>query len=551
MDNPRLLLWISFGLICFLLWDAWMKDYGPQRQPPAAAETAADESVPAAPAESDLPSLSVTETEQGERPALSVAETVAPRGQRVRVVTDVLDLEIELAGGDLVAATLLDYPVRKDQPGNLITLLDNSGGEVYLLQSGLLSQDAAAPDHRAVYSTVQDEYRLDDAADELQVVLNWQQDGHRVEKIYEFSRGSYQVGLTHRVTAGTTAWSGAAYSQIKRQLRPPERSFFNVDSYSFTGPVLFDGEKYDKLKLKDLRKRPVDARLTGGWMASIQHHFVTAVIPPAQEQVHYRSRLQSGDVALLSAVGEVQQAAPGEATEFRHALFVGPKIQEQLKLAGPKLAKTVDYGALAIFSEPLFWLLHKIHSFVGNWGWAIILLTILIKLVFYKLTETSGRSMAKMRKLQPRLKAMQERYKDDRQKLSQAMMELYKSEGANPMSGCLPILIQMPVFLALYWVLIESVELRQAPWIGWIDDLSVRDPFFILPLLMGAAMMLQQRLNPAPPDPVQARVAQILPIVMTVFFAFFPAGLVLYWFVNTVLSVAQQWHINSVIEREG
>ncbi len=551
LDNPRLLLWISFGLICFLMWDAWVTDYGPKPQPATPAAQSSDlPATPTAPAEDDLPNL-VADT-PSDTTDLSVVAPVeaAARSERVRVVTDVMDLVIDTAGGSLVSATMLGYPVRKDNPDQLITLLSDQGGDIFMLQSGLLGVDSPAPDHRATWTTARNEYRLADGEDRLQVVLSWTDGGVTVRKIFDFSRGSYQVGMTHQVTAGSEPWRGAAYSQIKRQQRAPERSFFDVDSYSFTGPVVFDGEAYEKLKLKDLRKRPLDTQLSGGWMASIQHHFVTAVVPPADETVNYRSRLQSGDIALVSAVGSAREIAPGQTASFNHSLFIGPKLQDQLKLVGPKLAKTVDYGLLAIFSEPLFWLLKKIHGFVGNWGWAIVLLTLLIKLVFYKLTETSGRSMAKMRKLQPRLKALQERYKDDRQQLSQAMMELYKREGANPMAGCLPILIQMPVFLALYWVLIESVELRQAPWIGWINDLSVRDPYFILPLLMGAAMMLQQKLNPAPPDPIQARVATVLPIVMTVFFAFFPAGLVLYWFVNTVLSVAQQWHINRVIERE-
>ncbi|MDH3647113.1 MAG: membrane protein insertase YidC [Gammaproteobacteria bacterium] len=548
MDNPRLLLWISFGLICFLLWDAWVKDYGPKRTVETTTQATPDDGPPAAPPDDDVPLLG--EQPEDKAPTITPDVQAAPRSERIQVVTDVMSLEIDTAGGDLVSVQILDYPVRKDRPDEVITLLDSDDNGEYFLQSGLLSSNSPAPDHRALFSSRQKSYRLADGQDELQVSVSWRDGDVAVRKIYTFRRGSYAIEMTQHLTAGAQPWQGAAYAQIKRQQLPRKRSFFDVDSYSFTGPVIFDGEKYEKLNLKDLRKRPVESRLSGGWIASIQHHFVTAVVPPADEQVQYRSRLQTGDVALLSAVGELRQVAAGQTADFNQTIFVGPKIQEQLKLVGPKLAKTVDYGFLAIFSEPLFWLLQKIHNFVGNWGWSIVLLTVLIKLVFYKLTETSGRSMAKMRKLQPRLKALQDRYKDDRQQLSTAMMELYKREGANPMAGCLPILIQMPVFLALYWVLIESVELRQAPWIGWISDLSVRDPFFILPVLMGAAMVFQHKLNPTPTDPIQARVAAVLPIMMTVFFAFFPAGLVLYWFVNTVLSVAQQWHINRVIERE-
>jgi YidC/Oxa1 family membrane protein insertase len=288
----------------------------------------------------------------------------------------------------------------------------------------------------------------------------------------------------------------------------------------------------------------------GGWLASIQHHFLAAAVPPADSPATYTATYRDG-IYTLTAVGEVTPVAPGATEVFETTLFVGPKLQEQLAATADGLKLTVDYGFLTVISQPLFWVQEKLHGLTGNWGWAIILLTVLIKLVFYKLSETSGKSMAKMRKLQPRLKALQERYADDRQALSQAMMEMYKREKVNPASGCLPILVQMPVFLALYWVLLESVEMRQAPFMLWIDDLSSRDPYFILPLLMGITMFLQQRLNPAPPDPVQAKVMMALPVVFTVFFAFFPAGLVLYWFVNNLLSIAQQWRINKVVERSG
>lgn len=544
MDNSRLILWLSFGLVCFMLWEAWVRDYQAAAPGPAAPA----EEVQAA-GDAELPSLDdvpVAATDEADAPA--VAQTTL-QGERIRVITDVIELEIDTLGGAIVSAVLPGYPVRKDDPDTPVQLMN--AGEHYVLQAGLLSRESPAPDHRAPFIASQPEYRLGESEDSLDVILSWSQGQTEVLRVYTFERGSYEVGLVQSVQAGPAGWSGSPYVQIKREQFTPKRSFFDVDSYSFTGPLYFDGEKYEKLKIKDLRNNPIDAVTTGGWIASVQHHFVTAVVPPADQAVQYRSRLVAGDITLLSAVGPTATAAAGQRVEFRHSLWIGPKLQKQLDAIAPKLDKVVDYGVLAILSEPLFWLLQHIHQLVGNWGWAIILLTILIKLVFYKLTETSGRSMAKMRELQPRIKAMQERYKDDRQALSQAMMDLYKREGANPLAGCLPILIQMPVFLALYWVLIESVELRQAPWILWIDDLSVRDPFFILPLLMGVTMVVQQKLNPTPPDPVQARVATILPIVMTVFFAFFPAGLVLYWFVNTLLSVAQQWHINRVIARGG
>jgi YidC/Oxa1 family membrane protein insertase len=391
---------------------------------------------------------------------------------------------------------------------------------------------------------------LSSGQDVLEIPLVWRSgNGLTVTKTYSLERGSYRIGIRYSVeNRSGSEWRGASYVQLRRRHVPLERSFVDVDTYSYRGPVVYDGEKYEKLDVDDLPEEPVERKVIGGWIASIQHHFLAAGIPPTDRASVISARMRDG-IYTLTAVGEINNVAAGSASEFEEILFVGPKLQQQLRETAPGLRLTVDYGFLTIISQPLFWVLQKLHNLTGNWGWAIILLTVLIKLVFYKLSETSGKSMAKMRKLQPRLKALQERYKDDRQALSQAMMEMYKREKVNPASGCLPILVQMPVFLALYWVLLESVELRQAPFMLWINDLSSRDPYYILPLLMGVTMFIQQRLNPAPPDPIQAKVMMTLPIVFTVFFAFFPAGLVLYWFVNNLLSIAQQWRINKVVER--
>ena len=325
---------------------------------------------------------------------------------------------------------------------------------------------------------------------------------------------------------------------------------FDVDSYSYAGPIVYTGEKSEKLKRDDLME---DGTFTfksqSGWLGAIQHHFLSAVVPEQGVGQSYAVSVR-GDRSTASVIGEAQSVAPGSIRVFTTTVFIGPKLQSQLEELHDNLTLTVDYGWLTIISNPLFWLLNFVFEYVGNWGVAIILVTFLIKLVFYKLTESSGRSMAKMRGLQPRMKALQERYKDDKQAHSAAMMELYKREKVNPAAGCLPILIQMPFFLAFYWVLLESVEMRQAPFALWITDLSTKDPYFILPLIMGAAMFTQQKLNPAPADPVQAKVMQIMPIMFTAFFAFFPSGLVLYWVTNTLLSIAQQWKINKVVERE-
>jgi YidC/Oxa1 family membrane protein insertase len=347
-----------------------------------------------------------------------------------------------------------------------------------------------------------------------------------------------------------TAWRGAEYVQIQRRLLEQKRTMFDTDSYSSDGPIVYDGEKSEKLDRGDLvDDGPYKFAAQHGWLGAIQHHFVSAAIPEPGTSQGYTVSIR-GDVSTASTIGTTQTVEPGTSKIFTTTLFVGPKLQAQLEKIDPSLKLTVDYGWLTILSQPLFWLLGKVFGLFGNWGVAIISVTILIKAAFYKLTESSGRSMAKMRTLQPRIKALQERYKDDRQQLSQAMMDLYKREKVNPAAGCLPILIQMPFFLAFYWVLLESVEMRQAPFALWITDLSSRDPFFILPLIMGAAMFFQQKLNPQVGDAMQVKVMQVMPVIFTVFFAFFPSGLVLYWVTNTLLSIGQQWKINKVVEKE-
>ncbi len=560
MDNQRLLIWATFGLLLWFTWQTWVRDYSPRPASPAApateeslqppvdrepagAETLPELPEPAADAPAEAPSQALPTAAQ---PA------EAPSGKTIHVRTDVLDLRIDTRGGTLEHAVLLDYPVHKDDPDNLITLLSRRPAELGLLQTGLRSQgEGPEANHLAHFESPQDEYLLGDQ-DELTVSLTWEDgQGISVVKQYRFERGSYIIGLQQTVRNDSNeTWQGAPYVQIKRHSYPQERSMFDVDTYSFHGPLFYTGEKTEKLGRDDLiSDGPFTASVEDGWIAMIQHHFLIGVVPTAETQQSYRVAV-SDDVATASVIGAAQAVPAGAGQTFTTALFVGPKLQDQLEQVTPTLKLSVDYGWLTILSEPLFWLLSKIESVVQNWGLAIIIVTILIKLVFYKLTQASGRSMAKMREIQPRMKALQERYKDDRQQLSQAMMELYKREKVNPAAGCLPILIQMPFFLAFYWVLLESVEMRQAPFALWITDLSSRDPYFILPLIMGAAMFFQQKLNPAPADPMQAKVMQIMPIVFTAFFAFFPAGLVLYWVTNTILSIAQQWRINKVVEEE-
>ncbi len=549
MDNRRIFLWAGLLFVYFVVYQTWVRE---QQSPPVSAPVGPDSSLPAPSADAagagaELPAL--PEAKQGAAPGELPPARADAASPRISVATDVFELAIDTQGGDIRDVRLLDYPHRKSDPDDLVVLLQSQPGNVFAVHTGLRTRGSAEePNHLAGFVAASDRFSLADGTDELVVPLTWTgSDGLVVTKTYRFTRGSYRVDIEYRVENGSgNEIAAASYVQIARTNLPPKRSMTDVDSYSFTGPVLYDGSKYEKLDADDLVKDPIDAAINGGWIASIQHHFLTALVPPADATYSYNIGVRDRTV-LQSAIGPLSTLAPGASQAFNETLFVGPKMQDQLEETAEGLKLTVDYGMLTIIAQPLFWVLNWLYKLTGNWGWAIILLTVLIKIAFYKLQETSGRSMAKMRKMQPRIKHLQERYADDRQALSKAMMELYRKEKINPASGCLPILIQMPVFIALYWVLLESVELRQAPWMLWIDDLSVRDPFFILPILMGATMLIQQRLNPAPPDPIQAKVMMVLPIVFTVFFAFFPAGLVIYWFTNNLLSIAQQWRINKLV----
>ena len=567
MDNQRIFIWLGLLFVLWLNVDAWMKDYGAGSAPaptqtsqPAPAAQMPEAGSEATPGLADaLPSIGSAAPTAAPAAATAAppepgAETLPQPGNTVRVVTDVLDLDVSLEGGALVRADLLEYPVKKDTPDQKVRLFNtDAANSLYIYQSGLTTGEPgrAEPNHKAEFTAPARELRLADGAEELVLPLRWNDGaGLAVTKTYRLRRGQYAIGVTYDIANdGAQAVSLAPYSQLLRHWMPVKRSMFNVESYAFRGPAVYDGASYQKLDIEDEEDTAYSLRVTGGWMAALQHHFVAAIVPPAAESWQHTLRVQDKDY-LLREVGPAHVVAPGGRASLTETLYVGPKLQAQLELAGPRLELTADYGKLTILAQPLFWLLEKVHGFVGNWGWSIIIVTLLIKLVFYKLAETSGRSMAKMRTVAPRMKSIQERYKDDREGQARAMMELYKREKINPVAGCLPMIVQIPFFLAFYWVLLESVEMRQAPFMGWIQDLSVRDPFFILPLLMGGAMFLQFKLNPTPPDPVQAKVFAFMPIIMTGMFAWFPAGLVLYWLTNTVLSIAQQWKINRLVEAE-
>ncbi|MDX1697124.1 MAG: membrane protein insertase YidC [Thiohalobacterales bacterium] len=549
MDNQRLFLFVALSFVILLLWQAWMEDYGPEPQPPSAVESADVTAVPAAGGE-DLPatpqSLPATTAPVTDSGLLESADTI-------EVETDVFRIRINTRGGDLRQADLLDYPETTEPDSEPFRLLNDSLPNLFIAQTGLRATGGTEPTHHVVYSAEQASYRLADGADTLQVPLVWRSpEGIEVIKRYTFHRGSYLVDLDHIVTNNSGAdWQGRQYRQLQRtQVAETGQSTF---IYTYMGGVIYSPEeKYEKIKFEDMLEQDLDRTITDGWAAMLQHYFLGALIPEAGTAEHYYTKTLSNARYVIGLITPAWTTVENGGTGvFNTRMFIGPKLQDQMREIATGLELTVDYGFLTVLAQPLFWLLKWFHKLVGNWGWAIVLVTLVIKLVFYKLSETSYRSMANMRKLTPRLQSLKERYKDDRQKLNQAMMELYKKEKINPLGGCLPILVQIPVFIALYWVLLESVELRQAPFMLWIQDMSSPDPYYILPLLMGISMFIQQRLNPAPMDPVQAKVMMVLPVVFTVFFAFFPSGLVLYWVVNNVLSIAQQWVITRRIEAGG
>jgi YidC/Oxa1 family membrane protein insertase len=564
--NPRIFLWIALAFVLYLNYEAWRKDYAPP-PPPVSAPGAATNGTPAGslgntipqssatPAPTTPPSTPTAPPAAAAAPPASATSAVAaaatgfsPDGPKVHVRTDVLDLDIALQGGTLERADLLRYPKVKGGQ-ELVRLMNTGAATWYLLQTGLSDPAKGSrptPTHLTAFSSAQSEYDLRGAS-ELRVPLTWTDDmGVTVTKTFVFHSGSYRIDLEYTIENHSDApWQASPYAQLDRKDPVTQRSFLttNVENYAFHGPAIRDGTKYRKLKISDSDDRSFTLSVTDGWIASLQHHFVGAIVPPRTDPYTFTMRAE-GQEYVLAAQGPVTTVAAGETAQLAQTLFVGPKLQAQLEKAGTKLELVADYGRLTLLAGPLFWLLSNVHLLFGNWGWAIICVTFLLKLVFYPLSEASGRSMAKMKLLSPRIKSLQETYKDDREKLGRAMMDLYKREKVNPVAGCVPMLLQIPVFLAFYWVLLESVEMRQAPFAGWINDLSSRDPFFVLPAIMAAAMFAQYKLNPAPPDPVQAKVFMIMPFAMSVMFAFFPAGLVLYWVTNTLLTIAQQWNIN-------
>lgn len=564
-----MVLFAALAGVLFLMYQAWQKDYPQQQaQAPSASplaspldsvpgETSAttssgdDEGVPSLGASADAPgSVPPVQGERGE--AVS-----AQPGQTIEITTDVYRVSIDLAGGDIRRLELLDYPIAKAHPDQPLPLLNDELPHFFVLQSGLVSNAGSAPDHNTVYQAERSRYTLAEQDEDLVVPLRWTgAGGLTVEKVYRFTRGSYEVNLLYRVSNDTA--EQRQLSPYLRMWRTPNKAGEEPPFIkSFIGAAVYtrdsDGQyKYKKYDAGDLEKESVTLEQQGGWLGMLQHYFVAAVLPEPTELNRFYLRPGKRFGFIGEYVGERVDVAPQAGREINLRLYMGPKLQQELETVAKGLELTVDYGLLTPISQPLFWVLDKLHGLTGNWGWSIILLTLLIKLAFYKLSEAQYRSMARMKKFAPRIQSIKERYADDRERLHQAMMDLYKKEGFNPLAGCWPMLVQFPVFIALYWVLLESVELRQADFALWINDLSSPDPLYVLPVLFGISMYLQQKLSgqAMTMEPMQQRIMTIMPIGLAIFFAFFPAGLVLYWFVSNLVGIIQQWVITKRLEHE-
>lgn len=554
MDLQRLFLFLIFVFSTMLVWDGWQRYQHPElyaRQDAAAADSAQQKS--AANNASSLPStpsgnlgaiLSTQSNPQG------VTQTDAARvnAKTISVQTDVITAEISTLGGDITRVAFSDHPDGTDRTKPFVLFERGEGTHNYVAQSGLLG--AGLPNHNTLYSTDQDRYALADGVDEVKIKLKASGGGPlNAFKILTFHRGSYLVDVEHVIeNAGTEAVSGNGYFQLVRDGNPPKGSSNLVPT--FTGMAVYEEkEKFKKINFSDIDKgkQEYPKQADNGWIGMLQHYFVAAWIPQEKTGRENFTRKLDGNLYAAGVVLQDVTVAPGQTATVGSKLYVGP-ARNNLDEIAPGLGLAVDYGLLTVIATPLFWLMSLFNDWVHNWGVAIILLTVLIKLVFFPLSAASYRSMAKLRLVAPKLEKIKQQYGDDREKLNRAMMELYKTEKINPLGGCLPVLIQIPVFIALYWMILASVEMRYAPFFGWITDLSAADPYFILPVIMGVSMIVQMRLNPKPPDPIQAKVMQIMPIAFSVFFFFFPAGLVLYSIVNNLLSIAQQWYITRAAE---
>ena len=555
MEIQRVILLFALAFILLLIYQRWLEEQA-SSTPVTTAETTAGQTKTG----EEAPAIDIPTTPEIRLPAAADAQTTrqADAGteeeQRVLVETDLIRAEIDTVGGSIKSLKLLKYPVSADQPEIPFELLKKGSADIFITQTGLIGNRAEYPNHRTKFAVQDTRFKMNAGDEELVVPFYWQAaDGIRYIKKFKFKRDSYDIDIEFEVdNPSEEEWSGFVYSQFLRTQVAQSRGFFlDVVPAYLGGAIYTPEEKFEKIDFADMTDADLNRKVDAGWVAMLQHYFVGAWFPQGEGPFQFYSKVinEVGGPRYIIGQNSLRPVvvAAGSTGDLGVKLFAGPKEQQRLNRKAEGFALTVDYGWLTPVSVPLFWVLNKINEFVKNWGWSIILLTLLIKLAFYPLSAASYKSMAKMKKLQPRLQTLKERHGDDKAKLNQAMMEIYKKEKVNPLGGCLPIVIQIPVFIALYWVLLESVELRQAPFGLWIKDLSIKDPYFILPLAMGATMLGQQMLNPAPLDPMQKKIMMAMPIVFTFLFLYFPAGLVLYWLVNNVLSIAQQWYVNRVV----
>jgi YidC/Oxa1 family membrane protein insertase len=559
MDSRRLVLFFVFTMSVFLLYEGWQRDH--QQSPAATAASVTPTPTPGVTPVQPAAGVPPAPSAALQNPSAPPTVIASSGGQIIKVETDLYRAEISTSGGDLVRLELLKHGGTLDKTKNFV-LFAHSAEHVYIAQSGLIGGNL--PNHQTMYTAQATEYKLADGAADLEIRLE-AGDGAKAAKIYRFHRNRYVIDVTHEVTNTSAAPVDAfAYFQLVRDSKLPDGDSAMVPT--FTGAAVYtEKDKFHKVSFSDIDKGKVAYTKNGndGWIGMLQHYFLGAWLPKNGSPREFYTRQVPQNLYAAGVIVPAGTLAPGASTTLAMPLYAGPQEQEKLAALAPGLDLAVDYGWLTVIAAPLFWVLQWIHGWTGNWGVAIIILTIFIKLAFYPLSEASYRSMAKMRFVAPKLQRLKDQFGNDRQRMQQAMMELYKTEKINPLGGCLPIVVQIPVFIALYWVLLGSVEMRQAPFALWVTDLSAPDRFFnqlfnfsffgypigLLPIMMGATMIIQTRLNPVPPDPVQAKIMKIMPVAFSIFFFVFPAGLVLYWLVNNILSITQQWHITRSMER--
>ncbi len=563
MDAQRGIIFIGLAIVSYLMVLAWNDDYGNQpiaSSTPIISEALVTDTLSSSSTLSSETSTNASNSDDFSTPEqqstvssdLNIAKSVASTGQLIRIKTDVLDIAINLTGGNISEAFLTQYKKSLGSEESFALLQSNQNSQ-YTIESGLYGKngfDSSKNGQTPTYQVSANYFELEEGQDELLVDLNYiSENGVNITKRYHFVRDNYLINVSYIINnESNTPWSTNFSGKIIRDQGADPSQQNSMGMQSFLGMVLSNTkEPYEKYDFEDLRETPINKSSQGGWIAFLQHYFLTAWIPEENIEYTYQTKVKN-NLYLMGFIGPEVTVEPGQKEEISANVYIGPKIIKNLELAAPNLDLTVDYGFLFFIAYPLYLLLDFLHGIVGNWGLAIILVTVIVKAAFFKLSAASYRSMANMRRVAPKLAQLKEQFGDDRQRMSQGMMELYKKEKINPLGGCLPVLVQMPVFIALYWVLLESVELRHAPFFFWITDLSIKDPLFILPIIMGVSMFIQMSLNPAPPDPVQAKVMKLMPIMFTVFFLWFPAGLVLYWVVNNILSITQQWIITRSIE---